>query len=234
MHGLPIHDLDTSRVTTTRHRPGSGSRRGELTVCHNIDLTDALVEVDGIPVTSPARSIVDVARGGSFDGALCAADDALRRGLCTPEDLATEIACAAGRTGVARARAVVDFADHRAESVLESLSRIAIRRAGLPKPELQVEIVLPTGRTARVDMYWEEWRLVGECDGLAKYGPDDGEATVRRRLREEKSRQNGIESRGRVVRRWDWSDVQQHRVEGIVREAMRIQERAGYGAGRAA
>ena len=53
-------------------------------------------------------------------------------------------------------------------------------------PELQVEFVLPDGNVARVDMYWEQWSLVGECDGLAKYRPADGEVAVRQRLRAEK------------------------------------------------
>lgn len=233
MHGLPVQSLSTAEVVTTRHRPGSGSRRGARSICHNADLIDAVVDVDGIPVTTPARTIIDVARTGSFPGAVCAADEALRRNLCTPEDLAIEVAAVAGRTGITRARAVVAFADGRAESVLESLSRVSISRAGLPMPELQVEFTLPDGRNAQVDMFWDEWQLVAECDGIGKYGVDDGEVAVRRRLRAEKNRQNGLESLGVMVQRWQWQDWLDRRIEGIVRGAMQIRERSGFGPRRA-
>src|SRR5699024_12576533 len=63
-------------------------------------------------------------------------------------------------------------------------------------PELEVRFMLPGGSEARVDMYWERWRLVGECDGLGKYGAAEGEVAVRRRLRAEKARQNGLEALG--------------------------------------
>ncbi|WP_314035436.1 type IV toxin-antitoxin system AbiEi family antitoxin domain-containing protein [Dietzia sp. CH92] len=234
LHGLPVHDLDTRRVTTTRHRPGSGSRRGRSSICHNLDLADAVTEVDGIPVTTPARTIVDVARSSPFTGAVCAADEALRRELCSPAELADELDAAAGRVGIARARAVVAFADAGAQSVLESVSRVVISRAGLPMPQLQREFILPDGTSVFVDMYWEEWGLVGEADGTGKYGIDDGEESVRQKLRDEKKRQNDIESLGNIVRRWQWEDYQRGRIVPVIREAMRIQESLGRGPGRAA
>lgn len=234
LHGLPVHDLDTRRVTTTRHRPGSGSRRGEVAICHNLELGDAVIEVDGIRVTNPGRTIIDVARTSPFTGAVCAADEALRRGLCSSADLAFELEAAAGRVGIARARAVVAFADAGSGSVFESVSRVAISRAGLPMPQLQREFILADGSSSFVDMYWEEWGLVGEADGSEKYGIDDGEAKVRMKLRKEKKRQNDIESQGNLFRRWQWEDYRRNRIATIVREAMRIQESFGRGPGRVA
>ena len=234
LHGLPAHDLDTRRVTTTRHRPGSGSRRGESTICHNLDLADAVMDVDGIPVTNPARTIVDVARTSSFTGAVCAADEALRRGLCSPADLAVELAGAAGRVGISRARAVVAFADEGAHSVFESVSRVTISRAGLPMPQLQREFILSDGSSTFVDMYWEEWNLIGEADGSGKYGIDDGEVEVRHKLRKEKKRQNDLESLGNIFRRWQWEDYRRNKIVPTIREATRIQESLGRGPGHAA
>lgn len=234
LHGLPAQDLDTRRVTTTRHRPGSGSRRGESAICHSLDLGDAVTELDGIPVTTPARTIVDVARTSPFTGAVCAADQALRHSLCTRAELAAELDAAAGRVGIARARAVVAFADPGAHSVLESLSRVAITRAGLPMPRLQHEFVLPDGSRTFVDMYWKEWGLVGEADGSGKYGIDDGEAGVRRKLRNEKNRQNEIEALGNIFRRWQWEDYRRGRIVPLIREAMRLQESLGRGPRRVA
>lgn len=234
LHGLPVQDMDTRRVTTTRHRPGSGSRRGKSAICHNLDLADAVIEIDGVPVTTPARTVVDVARTTPFTGAVCAADEALRRKLCSPADLAAELEAAAGRVGIARARAVVAFADEGAQSVLESVSRVTISRAGLPMPQLQREFILPDGTSTFVDMYWEEWNLVGEADGSGKYGIDDGEVAVRQKLRDEKRRQNDIEALGNIFRRWQWEDYQRGRIVPVIREAMRIQESLGRGPGRVA
>lgn len=234
LHGMPTHALNCGPVTTTRHRPGSGSRRSDNAICYNLDLSDAVIEVDGIPVTTPARTVVDVARISSFAGAVCAADDALHRRLCSREELVAELDAAAGRVGIARARAVVDFADPRAESVFESVSRVSIIRAGLPMPDLQRRFVLPDGSPAFVDMFWEDWNLVGEADGSGKYGIDDGEIRVRHNLRKEKARQNGIEATGNIVRRWQWEDYRQNRIPTIIRDAMRLQVSLGKGPRRAA
>ncbi|MFL0577931.1 type IV toxin-antitoxin system AbiEi family antitoxin domain-containing protein [Dietzia sp. 179-F 9C3 NHS] len=202
VHGLPVHDLDARRVTTTRQRPGSGTRASDFAICHSADLDGAVTEVDGMPVTSVARTVVDVARQRRFAGALCAADAAMKTGKCTLADLRAELDAAAGRSGIAHARSVIGFADGRAESVLESISRLAIHRLRLPAPELQVELRLSSGRVVRVDMFWEEYNLVGECDGVTKYGAERGVEHVRAVLDEEKVRQIEIEADGFRVSRW--------------------------------
>lgn len=234
LHGLPAHDLNLGPVTTTRHRPGSGSRRGENTVCHNLDLADSVMELDGIPVTTPARTVVDIARTSPFASAVCAADGVLHRNLCSPTDLANELDSAAGRVGISRARAVVAFADGRAESVFESVSRVAISRAGLPMPELQKHFTLSDGSDTYVDMFWEDWNLVGEADGTGKYGITDGDERVRENLRKEKKRQNDIEAQGNIFRRWQWADYRQNRIAPLIRDAMQLQDMIGRGPSRAA
>lgn len=230
LHGLPVFDLDTGVVTTTRHRPGSGTRRSTSSVQYSAELTGAVVAVDGIPVTAIARSIVDVARAGRFTGALCAADAALARSLCSRSDLQREVAAARGKVGVEIARGVVDFADGRAESVFESVSRVAIHRLGLPAPIPQVELRLSSGRTVRVDLFWKRWNLIGECDGLGKYGITGGSSRVRASLAAEKDRQSDLEADGFRLVRWRWPDAQEPaRLERLIRAGIHLQERAGLG-----
>lgn len=230
LHGLPIHALDTQRVTTTRHRPGSGTRRTSSSVRYSADLAGAVVEIDGIPTTSVARSIVDVARSGRFTGALCAADGALHLEMCTRSDLEREAEAARGKRGVEVARGVVAFADGRAESVLESVSRLTIHRLGLPMPEPQVELRLGSSRTVYPDLFWEEWKLVGECDGLGKYGIEDGVPNARNALAAEKERQIDIESDGYRVVRWMWPHANTPaRLEHLIRWGMALQVQAGFG-----
>lgn len=190
----------------------------------------AVVDVDGIPTTHIARSIVDVARLGRFTGALCAADGALHVGSCTRDDLERETEAARGKRGVEVARSVVAFADGRAESVLESVSRLAIHRLGLSMPEPQVTLRLSSGRTVIPDLLWDEWKLIGECDGLGKYGIDDGAANARAALAAEKERQIDLESDGYRVVRWMWPQATAPaRLERLIRRGMDLQEQAGFG-----
>jgi hypothetical protein len=96
----------------------------------------------------------------------------------------------------------VQLADPRAESVLESLSRLRIIDSGLPAPEPQVTILDPAGHfCGRVDFYWDEFGVVGEADGMGKYDE------ARDSLIEEKKRQGWIEDTGLIVERWGWSDL---------------------------
>ena len=106
--------------------------------------------------------------------------------------------------GIRKAREVIDFADGRAATPLESISRVAFRDLGLPRPELQVTLARDHWGKPRivVDFYWPEFRLVGEADGLFKYDGDSSQA-----LRAEKLRQEEIEDMGYVVVRWTWEDI---------------------------
>ena len=230
VHGLPLIGIRSGPVVTTRHRPGGGSRHTSLMRCHNVSLDGATTEVRGVPVTTVERTLVDLARSGEMIGAVCAADHALHHQQCDVEDLRAEVGRAAGRRGVHRARELAELVDCRAESPLESLSRFAIRGAGLPVPELQVELILPDGRLVRADMLWREQRVIGECDGLGKYGIDgEGIEAVRDSLRREKDRQNLLEEMGFRVVRWTWADAwHSERLIERLEGAFALQARAGF------
>ena len=116
LHGLPLHGVPLELPTVTRHRPGGGSRRSTALTCSNLPLDGVVTEVDGVPVTSPARSVIDVARTVGLDSGVCAADAAIRMQLCATTDLRREAEAARGRTGVARARQLPDLASGLAES----------------------------------------------------------------------------------------------------------------------
>jgi hypothetical protein len=104
---------------------------------------------------------------------------------------------------------VVDAADGRSESVGESRSRALLLQLGLPLPDLQVEVRRADGTfIGRSDFCWEERRLLGEFDGLVKYGrllrpgqvPAD--AVVREKLREDAMRDEGW-----GMTRWIWREL---------------------------
>ena len=125
--------------------------------------------VSGLPSTSPARTVVDLARMCSLDAGVVSADSALHLGLTTCEELIAVATECKTWPGGPRALRAVSLADALAESPLESVSRMAFLRMGLPKPELQVQICDSAGVIGRLDFHWRGQRTAGEADGRGKY-----------------------------------------------------------------
>lgn len=119
-----------------------------------------------------------------------------------------------------RLTAAWEFADGRAESPGESLSRATIYELGFEVPEPQKDLYDGKGRwIARVDNWWEGITLAGEFDGKSKYSsgfrkPGDSWQDV---LVREKEREDAIRRTGAAVMRWLWKDVQnQQRFERLL------------------
>jgi predicted transcriptional regulator of viral defense system len=121
-----------------------------------------------LPVTTVARTVVDLARTLPYIDGVVVADSALREEKATKPELRQVLNECARWPGVKQARRVVEFADERAGSPLESAARVAFAEAGLDPPELQATIHGP-GFSARVDFLWRGQKVVVETDGLAKY-----------------------------------------------------------------
>jgi len=150
----------------------------------------------GCQVTTIARTLVDLGRHDRWD-AIMAVDAALRRGLIDRRAIDLTLAGAVGWPGVRQARAVLALADERAESPLESLTRLRLQDDGFPVPDLQVWF-----GGDRVDMVFDEQRLILEIDGLDKY--------VKDALRLEKLRETRLRRYGYRVERVTWDDVVNH------------------------
>jgi very-short-patch-repair endonuclease len=126
---------------------------------------DEAVRFDGLRVTTPARTIADLAP--RLD------PRALRRLIERAQDL-RRFETAAIRTHLSRhprrpgrrlLRDLIDLHQPDAEGARSHLERLflkAIRRARLPKPEVNVQIA-----GAERDFVWPEQRLVVEVDGYA-------------------------------------------------------------------
>jgi hypothetical protein len=213
LHGLHIWGVPLDRVHVTRARR-NGGRCGTLVHVHTAPLDPAeIVMIGGRPVTSLARTVVDLARSLPFEQAVVSADSAMfhrRTHRVERADLVAALARAPRWPGSPAARRVVAFANGLSESVGESRSRVALAAAGLSPPALQWEIHAgDTGALiGRVDFGWPQRRLVGEFDGLVKYGrtlqpgQDPVEVLVAEKLREDALR---AEDLGMV--RWIWSDL---------------------------
>ncbi|TAM90649.1 MAG: DUF559 domain-containing protein [Jatrophihabitans sp.] len=169
---------------------------------------------NGTAVTTVARTVVDCARHDRRDG-LMVADAALRDAIVTAAEIDKSLERATGWPFVRRARSVLALADGRAESPLESLTRLRIAESGLPVPDLQVWIRDPwTGRRYRVDGLWAEQRLVLEVDGRDKY--------VGQELQREAEREHALRRLGYRVIRVMWNDVIREwpRTLALIRDAL--------------
>ena len=156
-------------VTRPAGLPGSRTARPGVRL-HIADLPrDHCALVLGAPVTSAARTVVDLARTSSFRGGVVAADSALRLGLTTKPELRSVLAACARWPGIARARQAVDFSDHRSESPFESIARVAFQIGGLPPPELQAWVGAGGEVVGRVDFFWPAFSTIAEADGALKY-----------------------------------------------------------------
>jgi len=173
----------------------------------------------GLTMTSAARTVVDLARTGGFWDGLVAADSALRKKLTTKDEMRAVIGALRHWPGIRRAAEVVEFADRRSESALESIARAVIRDLGLPPPDLQVRLGywevpgLPAEPIARVDFYWKEYRTVAEVDGDLKYkDPARAKDQLRRDIE--------LRAAGFEVVHFDWRDITRapDRVAAVIRD----------------
>lgn len=203
LHGLPLPATGFDKVHVTRHGRGGGRKNASVMV-HRAAWVPT-VKVDGIAVTSLARTVVDLARTETLLTAVIAGDVALKR--CDPQELDAEVQRARGWKGIARARRAVDLMDGRSDNAGESQSRIILCEAGFDA-EPQVEILDVDGRfVARVD-WLVNGVLAAEFDGKAKYTeylrPDEspGDVVFREKLREDAVRELGY-----PVVRWTWADL---------------------------
>lgn len=117
---------------------------------------------DGIPVTTPACTLIDLATQlgqGPLERAINEAD---RLDLIDPESLREAINSYRGQSGVARLRAVLDRRTFRmTDSELERRFLPLVRDAGLPMPLTRQHL-----NGFRVDFFWPDLGLVVETDGL--------------------------------------------------------------------
>ena len=183
----------------------AGRGRGSALVRPHVGRPDAGVSVGGIAVTSVARTVVDLARTGSLQTAVAAADHALRHGLCTAEAFTLEVDAVPRRVrGRTRARLVRELADPLSMSPGESLSRVQMFLLNLPRPQLQKEVHDAEGLVGVVDFGWQG--VVGEFDGRVKYRvpedatPDAASEVVWR----EKQREDRLRRQVQVAR-WTWA-----------------------------
>jgi very-short-patch-repair endonuclease len=147
--------IDVTAASSKRGRPGvcihrRALRDGDLTRRHDI------------PLTSPVRTLIDLAHRLNPRELEAAVNEADKLDLVDPERLRSALDAHQGRRGVAPLRELLDRQTLTlTDTELERLFLPIVRRAGLPPPETQRRV-----NGFRVDFYWPELALVVETDGL--------------------------------------------------------------------
>jgi hypothetical protein len=165
---------DADETVTLTMPPGTRTRRSghsDIT-CHIAALPSSHVvqAYFGVPITSGARTVVDIARASTFKEGVVAADCALHNRATTAREIAQVLTACKGWPGMEKARRVADFASNLPESVMESCARVVFHEHGLPAPQMQVGVHDSHGRLiARSDFVWRQYRTIVETDGMFKY-----------------------------------------------------------------
>jgi very-short-patch-repair endonuclease len=181
--GIPGYAKAIAEVSAPR---GSLRRRRGVRQHESTDLDRCqIVERDGVPVTDPGRTILDLARYVGVKRLHRAIEDLRRRNLVTWSMLIEVLAAHArkGRHGIVRLRTAILLHAHREEITdadMELLVLALVREAGLPEPVLHHRIFDGQRFVAEVDMAYPELKIAIECDGSAHLDEDVRDADLPR------------------------------------------------------
>jgi hypothetical protein len=154
----PIDLVSIRDLTPSRRR---GVRGGE----RDLDPLDITV-VDGVRVTTPLRTALDLGCKLRRYRAIGALDQFMRQHDIVYDDFASQLPRYRGRRGVIQLRELIRIADPLAESTGESWIRLAIHDANLPPPSLQFSVVVGGAERFRLDLAYEYQRVCVEYDGV--------------------------------------------------------------------
>ncbi|OAT70273.1 hypothetical protein AWB85_02575 [Mycobacteroides immunogenum] len=162
LHGakwLP-QDGPAELIHTNRRAP-----RGISLWSDNLSIGEQTV-VDGLPVTTPARTAYDIGRRTSVDLAVERLDALMNATGLSVADIVTVVTDHRGARGLNRLIQVLDLVDGGAESPWETRTRLIVVRAGFPIPQTQLVVRNRFGDfVARLDMGWEDHKVGIEFDG---------------------------------------------------------------------
>lgn len=128
--------------------------------------SDEFEWADGVALTTPARTALDLACWYPTTTAVAAIDALMRATDVKAADAELLVARYRGRRGIDRARASLDLVDAGAQSPKETWLRLVLLQAGLPRPQTQIEVMDDFGSAfAYLDMGWEDVKVAVEYDG---------------------------------------------------------------------
>lgn len=162
LHGSKwVEDTTTVElIHGNRHRlPGLHTRGDRIE-------EDEITVVNGVPVTTPARTALDLGCWYPTMSGVAVIDSLARATEFKAADVELLAQRYPGRRGIARARLAITLFDAGAQSPKETWLRLVLVDAGLPRPQTQIPVRDEFGRViAYLDLGWEHLRVAVEYDG---------------------------------------------------------------------
>jgi very-short-patch-repair endonuclease len=186
---MPVHVLVQGRNRPVRR----GIRPHRVRVLDSRETT----ECDGVPVTSVARTLLDVAAllpRREVERVLATAD---RQGVLRESELVKLLKRHGGHRGAGVLRSLLHGGRRAALTRSEAELRVLelLRRSRLPEPLLNVRL-----HGFEVDFYWAAQRVVMEIDGYAFHAS-------RTAFQRDRSRDRSLTAAGLTVLRFTWEDI---------------------------
>jgi len=215
-----VEGLDPRRVTVTV--PVRRSNRFNGVIVHQLtDLTEEeTTSVDGLPVTDPGRTVIDLA--AVLPPRLLAEvlDQTVRMKLATYELVADRLEAKArrGKPGVVILRSILEGrlgGVYVSESTLETRLLRLLDQGGLPRPDPQYRPDWLRHINGRVDLAYVAEEVIVEGDSQRWHGSPDAFQLDRRR-------DNLAQLAGWLILRFTWEDITQRPsyVVATVRQAL--------------
>lgn len=169
---IPTWGLDLGRVHVTRLDGGAGRIEGDVVHHEGVSLDDEVVEKDGYRVLLPERCVLEAGSRAKAPAArLVIVDGLLRMELATHDRLFEQFELMERWPFMRSMHLPVRMADGKSGSAGESLGRHLFRASHIPAPQLQYEEYGSAAELIGIcDWGWPDHGLLGEFDGLVKYG----------------------------------------------------------------
>lgn len=152
---------------------GTAAVRRNGAIGYSALLTDnEVIEIDGVLVTSPLRTTLDLGRWLPLIDGVPAVDAMLHHQVVSVDALHGGLSRLHGHRHKQRLERAIDLADGRAESPQESRLRVRlVVYAKLPRPEVQY-VVPVAGGQFRLDLAYVEVKVAVEYDGAEHHSND--------------------------------------------------------------
>lgn len=206
----PLETFVLRGYSRVRRRGCRGGRRDLL--------SNDLMVLEGVQVTTPLRTALDLACKLGRRDAIAALDGFMRECGVTREGLESELPRYRRRRGVVQLRQLVPLADWRSESPGESWTRIAILDAGLPAPEPQYWVQDRGRDLFRLDLAYSRSKVAVEYDGKDFHDSPEHRAA-------DKARRTWLRDHGWtiiIVKKDSFSEESLNAWLGELRQALRL------------
>jgi hypothetical protein len=209
-HGLRTFRPDLEKVHVTC-LAGALARTTHDVVYHRGEIADdELMAVGPHLVVAPVRAALEAASLADVPAGVVVLDSVLDLGMGSLEEIYEGFARMTRQPGFRKLQISVRLTRKGANSVGESLGRHMMWREHIPEPVLQFEVRDEWGNLLGISDYaWPEYGLLGEFDGMMKYGRllKDGE-TPGDAVTREKNREDALrEATGWLMIRLIWADL---------------------------